>query len=63
MNKLPEPTPEHQLKPQLVWLGKFLGMDIYMDLQPIKKRSQHAQLARRIFNAKLGGIDSNAPTN
>lgn len=40
-------TPEHALKPQLVWLGHFLGMDVYMDVQPVGGSQKHADLARR----------------
>lgn len=46
-------TPEHELKPQLVWLGQFLGLDVYMDLQKVGGDQKHANLARRIFKAKL----------
>jgi hypothetical protein len=33
MPDLPEPTPEWKTKPYLVWVGKLLGMDLYIDLQ------------------------------
>lgn len=47
------PTPQFELKPQLVWLGKFLGMDVYMDIHGTNQKSKHAELARRIFKSKL----------
>jgi hypothetical protein len=42
-------TPEHELKPHLVWLGHFLGLDVYMDVQKVGGSGKHAALARRMF--------------
>ena len=34
-----EVTPTHLLKPNLQWIGRLLGMDVYIDTQHKKKRA------------------------
>lgn len=50
-------TPQHYLNPRLEWVGKVLGMDLYVDLknqlQPEKKR----QLAEEVLKNVLGGTN------
>lgn len=46
-------TPEHELKPSLVYLGHYLGLDVYIDVQPVKGDKKHIDLARRLFKKQM----------
>jgi hypothetical protein len=48
-----EPTPEHDIKPQLVWLGHYLGLDVYIDVQPVNNSKKHIELSRRLFKKQM----------
>ena len=49
-------TPQHLLKPKLVWVGRILGMDLYLDIQgkpdAMKKRDVAERVLKKMFKAE-----------
>ena len=57
MSDLLEPTPEYELKPKLIYVGKLFGMDLYLDIHGVRDAERKHQLAIKWLKAKT------APTN
>lgn len=62
MTDLPQPTPEYELKPKLVYVGRLLGMDLYLDIHGVKNAEQkHAMvinLLRQQFHSPKEETDA-----
>lgn len=54
MAKLPEPTPQYQLKPKLEWVGCILGMDLYVDTSRERQPNEKRLLAEKILKKAFG---------
>lgn len=54
MSDLLEPTPQWQLKPQLLFCGKLFGCDLYVDTKSLTKRD----LTENFINKAIEIADS-----
>lgn len=49
MTDLPQPTPEWKTKPHLMWCGKLLGMDLFVDVGQTKNAENKLAIARNLL--------------
>lgn len=49
MTDLLDPTDQWKLKPNLMWCGRLLGMDLYVDVQQAKNPEEKLAIARNLL--------------
>ena len=50
-----ELTPEYEMKPKLIFVGKLFGMDLYLDIHGVRNAKQKHKLAIKWLSNKTKG--------
>jgi len=49
------PTEQYRLKPQLIWIGKLYGMDLYADVSQARDPSARRKLLEKLIDSIANG--------
>lgn len=56
-----ETTPLHEVKPRLEWIGRILGMDVYVDTSG--EHPDKRKLAENVLGRALKKLDNNGTSD